>query len=308
MPTPKKVNPNPPMDNGDLDRSILDDIVPVDETGDDGLKVCIWGRMRTGKTRLACTFPKPLLLVGTQKGTKTVRLVPGVDFLRIREVAHLEVITDRIGAGDLKSYWNNPGDKWHKMPERKGNPYASVVLDTGGGYQDLVIKEMLGLERVPMQKSFGMGDKAFWGSVGLTFKEKMQPLIDLADDTGLNMVVIAHERSFDDEGRSSDVMVPSVGCALTPAAALYVNTECDYVVQCYIRKPRAEGDETSDDPVKPEYRLRLGVDGVHMVGARCPDGIVLPDYIVDPTFSKLLSLIQGKPLSKPFLGKVTNKK
>ncbi len=38
----------------------------------EGVKFLGYGPPKTGKTRLACTFPKPMLLIGTEDGTKSV--------------------------------------------------------------------------------------------------------------------------------------------------------------------------------------------------------------------------------------------
>ena len=46
---------------------VLGRIGPVTVAGG-GLKVLVFGQSKTGKTRFSSTFPKPLLIIGTQDG------------------------------------------------------------------------------------------------------------------------------------------------------------------------------------------------------------------------------------------------
>lgn len=62
--------------------SVLDRIAPVALPAS-GMKMNVYGRSGTGKTTFACTFPKPLLLVGTEDGTRSVYTVKGVDYVRL---------------------------------------------------------------------------------------------------------------------------------------------------------------------------------------------------------------------------------
>jgi ABC-type dipeptide/oligopeptide/nickel transport system ATPase subunit len=46
-------------------------IVPVAQAAR-GFTMALYGRSGSGKTRLSCTFPKPLLLLGAEEGTGSV--------------------------------------------------------------------------------------------------------------------------------------------------------------------------------------------------------------------------------------------
>jgi hypothetical protein len=247
----------------------------------DGIKLNVYGRTKTGKTRFACTFAKRLLLVGTEDGTKSVSNVKDIDFVRLKASTELDDITDML----------------------RGGKYKTVVLDTAGGLQDLILKEILGLADVPVQKSWGMAQQKDWQVCGAQFKERMNRLLALADDPELNLnaIVIAHERNFNDEN-TSDVMMPSVGSALTPTAAAWLNGACDYICQAFIRPQevlqsvKIGGKETQQkrSTGKAEYCLRIGPHPVYMTGFRLPIGVELPDVIVDPSYSKIEKLIRGK--------------
>jgi hypothetical protein len=243
--------------------------------------MCVYGRGKTGKTRFACTFRKPLALIGTEDGTKSIVGISGIDYARLYSSDELDRVSGMLADGE----------------------YKTLVLDTAGGFQDIILREVLKLSEVPVQKSWGMADQKQWGVVGMHFKEKMNRIMDLADRTGLDVVVIAHERNFGEEG-DPDIVVPRVGAALTPSAATWLNGACDYIGQMFIRsKEEIQTIKVAgkDQQIKRrsggyEYCLRVGSHDVYMTGFRLPPGRVLPDVIIDPSYEKVKAVIEGKEL------------
>lgn len=259
--------------------SVLSRIRPVSEQRT-AIKINLYGRGKTGKTRLACTFPKPMLLIGTEDGTKSVSTVADLDYIRITSSAELIEVVEMV----------------------RTSKYQSVGLDTAGGFQDIITKEVLNLAEIPVQRSWGMAQQQDWGIIGMQFKERMSKLLNLADEFGKNVVIIAHERNFKEEGDRGDVMAPLVGAALTPTAASWLNAACDYVTHCYIREQmvvnerKVGGQIVKSDPEptgKKEFCLRVGPHPIYLTGFRCPPGTELPDAIVDPTYEKIYKLIKG---------------
>jgi hypothetical protein len=261
--------------------SVLGRIVPVSKMDSTGIKILLYGKGKTGKSRIGATFPKPLLIIGTEDGTKSVSDVEGIDFVR------LEHSTEII---DLS-----------KMLKSSGK-YKSVELDTAGGLQDLILKEVLGLDELPPQKTWGLAQQDHWMAVSMQFKEHLDLLLNLADSKGIHVVVIAHERNFVEEGGTSDIMVPTVGAALTPKLAGWLNTRCDYVTQTFLRqkvrevKTNVEGQViTVKEKVDGvDYCLRVGEHPVFSTGFRLPVGRVLPDVIVNASYGKIAKLIRGE--------------
>lgn len=265
---------------------ILDRIRPVADRRA-GMKFLVYGRGKTGKTRLACTFPKPMLLVGTEDGTESVRTTKDVDFVRIRTGDELIEIVDIL----------------------KGGKYRTVGLDTGGGFQDVILKDVLGLPEVPVSKfkaagkgeTWGITDQKTWGIIGVQFKERMRSLLDLADTVGTHVVVIAHERNFNDDG-TGDLIAPTVGAALTPSTAGWLNGACDYIGQAFLRPEVVKRKELvgktevvlDTKTGKVEYCLRIGPHEVFLTGFRVPDGVMVPDVIVNPTYQRIVDVIHGK--------------
>lgn len=286
--------------------NVLDRIIPV--TLAEGLKFCVYGRGKTGKTRLACTFPKPALIIGTEDGTKSVIGRPGIDFVQIRQSGELTELVKAL-RNDLKSVWIPNGTGWAKLPTRTGHPYKTVCQDTAGGLQDLILKEVLNLEEIPVQKTWGLTDRQTWGTIGIQFKERMRELLDLSDLKKMSVVVIAHERNFDDESKDGELLNPVVGAALTKSAATWLNGAVDYICQTFIRDKEisktstVRGPDGKQKPViitqktgKPEFCLRTGPHAMYITGFRLPEANILPDLIVDPSYEKILKIIKGEKL------------
>lgn len=241
------------------------------------MKLLVYGRGKTGKTRLFSTFPKPALLIGTEDGTGSVADVDGLDFVRLEASSELDLLVAEA--------------------QRK---YRSVGLDTAGGLQDLILKEILGLDEIPVQKTWGIAKQQDWGTCGAQLKERLRMLLNLADSNLLDVMVIAHERNFNEE--ASDLMTPTVGAALTPSAAGWLNGACDYVCQTFVReevefsklKVAGKTVESKKKTGKAQYCLRIGPHPVYLTGFRVTRKVGdLPDCIVDPDYQKIVNVIKG---------------
>jgi hypothetical protein len=289
--------------------SVFDRVVPVCDHPSMGLVLLVYGRMRTGKTRLACTFPKPLLLVGAEDGTESVKRTPGVDFIQIATTGELEELVEGVRGG-VRSHWRlRPGDAisvgWEKIGSRTGAPYASFAIDTAGGLQDLVTKEFLGLDSIPVQRSWGMANKQDWGAINMQCKERLNTILRLAPAPyRINVCIIAHERNFGEESDDSDVMKPYVGAALSPGTAAWLDGQCNCVGQMYIREAyemvekvvAGKATKVRKQLDRPQHCLRVCQHARFKTGFRLPEGVELPEYIVNPTYPKLRLLIEGKPI------------
>ena len=256
------------------------------EIGDEeeGVKLNVYGRGKTGKTRFACTFPQRLMLIGaaglgTEKGTKSLGRMKGSKFFPLghsEEIEELAVIAVE-------------------------DEYASIILDTAGGLQERVVDEYLSRE-ASVKKDWRTVPKGDWVPINAKTIQRLRCLLDLADQHGKHVVIIAHERNFGDEASDNEFLLPSVGSALTPGVAGWLDGACDYICGTFIReatemrqvklagKKKAVARKTGG----MEYCLRVGPHPVFKTGFRLPPGVELPDVIVDPTYAKVASLIQGE--------------
>jgi hypothetical protein len=246
-----------------------------------GIKLLEYGRGKTGKTRLGCTFPKPALLIGaTEDGTKSVSNVAGVRYVQIYSTAEFDNICEHLETGR----------------------YKTAILDHASGFQDIIGMEVTGQSALILSRA-GISSNQ-WQIIVSEFKSRMRRFLTLAESHNLYCVVIAHERNFSNDDVPPDMLTPSVGADLSPKCAAWLNGACDYICETFIREEQEEqkikiGKEvrtTKRATGKYEYCLRIGPHPVYMTGFRVPDGIELPDVIVNPNFEKINALIHGKSL------------
>lgn len=265
---------------------VLDRIQPV-TLGTNGLSFSIYGKSGTGKTVLACTFPKPILLIGAEDGTKSVHDVDGVDFVPIYDSNETSILAATV--------INRAPSR--TMPDQ---PYATVVLDTASTLQDMILKEILGLETIPVQKSWGMASRDQYGQTAIQVKERLRELLCLTS-IGVNVLIIAQERNFNEE-TNSEGLAPHIGAGLMPSIVSWLNPACDYIVQSYIRQGMEEkvlkvGDkEVRKQVPKPgsvEFCIRTAPDPIFMTKFRVPKGSPKPPVIVDPDYNKIIKIIKG---------------
>lgn len=267
--------------------TLLDRVCPVQQLDSGGIKVSLYGRSKTGKTRLLSTFPKPVLILGSEDGTRSIRNIPDVFFVRIildgaREPEH----DNWIYLSQLDEF----------IESLRGSEYKTIGADTASALSDLVLASLLGLTEVPEQKSWGLATREQYGQQGLQLKTYLKHIIDLPQ----NIVITAHERNFNEES-SSDLIFPTVGSALSPSVTGWLNGAVDYIAQTFIREQsvvktsKIAGQETkiASKTGKSEYCLRIGPHPVYMTGFRLPDGSDLPEVIINPTYEKMYKIIQG---------------
>lgn len=283
MPNVKKQNPKP-KSRRKKPQGVLDRIAPV-SIPKTGITMNLYGKSGAGKTTLACTFPKPLLLIGAEDGTRSVHNVKGVDFVRLNTVEELRQIVS-----------------WPDLVK-----YKTVVLDSASSLQDLVLQEILGLDQLPAQRSWGMATRDQWGQCALQTKEILRSVLNLSSEVRSNVVVIAQEREFNTESES-DMLMPYVGSALTPSVTAWLNPACDYICQTFIRQRTQSqttkvGDKeiTTEKPVSGvDFCLRIAPHSTFITKFRSPRfSAEFPEIIANPTFIKIKKLIDGQIVERP---------
>lgn len=248
----------------------------------DAIKLNLYGRSGTGKTTLWSTFPGPILAI---------------------------VCSGSIRPGELKSINTPENRKKITAPIvrhveeiagllRGADQYATVVLDHASGVQDLVLKEILGLDELPAQRSWGLASQQQWGQCALQTKEVLRAVLN---HNG-NVVIVAQEREFNSDTDGDEIIAPYVGSALTPSVTGWLNPACDYIGQTFIRRATTTKNVKLGKKVVPkkvptgkvEYCLRTAPDPVYTTKFRVPKGHPLPQVLVDPTYDKILAVINGQ--------------
>lgn len=270
------------------DSSIFDRIQPIGFEGE-GIKVLLYGISGTGKTTLWATFPKPILAILCSGGAK-----PG----------ELRSINTEEYRRSVKQVSLETSDEFLQLVEDdRISAYKTIVLDHATGFQDLVLKEILGLDKPITVKEWGMADMADYGQCSVRVKRMLATMFSLA----CNVVVVAHEKYEEPKKIIGDEVKPSIGAALQGSIAGWLHGAADYVGRtCKLpRYKRTKMEvagtvETVDERVKDEYDYCL-FTGMHDIVAtkfRVPKGQVLPKYIKDPDYNKIMAVINGTYLKK----------
>lgn len=237
------------------------------------LTCVLYGRSGTGKTALAATFPKPLILLDIrERGTKTISNVEGVD---IRHVKHWDLLE--------QGYWYLRKSK-HK--------YKSVVIDQCSSMQDL------SMDKVREEDGRDPDDlitKQMWGSISGKMKQWLLAYRDL-QERRMNVCFIAHERALEGDDGGEDQIDPSVGPRLMPSVGSFLNGLVDVIGNTFIR----EGHKFVDGKRKRfvNYSLRIGAHGYYTTKVRHPVGVDTPSVLVNPTFDDIMAVVKGRYQSK----------
>jgi len=273
---------------------VLGRIKPL-EIPQTGLKVLLYGESGSGKTTFWSSFPKPILAMlcsgpvqsGELRSLASPEMSKGIFQVDIRETGEIHEIIEAI---------------------KQTGEYATIVLDHASGMQDLALKEILGLDDMLIAKYRVAGKGESWsvvsqqqyGQLALKCKEILRGLLNLQS----NIVIIAQQRKFggkDEEDSSlSDVIKPTIGAAMTPSVTGWLNPACDLVLQTYKRPLMIEKKvmvankeiTTSTRGKGIEYCLRTEPHDIYMTKFRLPKGMVLPECIVDPTYEKLMEVLE----------------
>lgn len=237
----------------------------------------------SGKTTFASSFPGPMLWVVASGGQRSGELLSVNTQENRKKISQVNL----HASSELREIIDHVKDVGR---------YQTLVLDHATGLQDLILKEILGIEELPAQKSWGMAQQQQYGECSLRCKESFRALLNLP----MNVVIIAQERTFGDDN-NSDIIKPTVGAALTPSVTGWLNPACDFVLQTY-KRPRMEQTVTKvagKEVVMTkrgkgvEYCLRTEAHEVFQTKFRIPKGVPLPECIVDADYDKLLQVING---------------
>lgn len=265
-----------------------------------GLKVLLYGKSGTGKTTLWGTFPGPTLALicsgsrkpGELRSIDTPENRKKITPLICTKYEHVKELVERAKSGEWKT----------------------IVVDHASGLQDIILMDILGIDEMPAQKSWGLASQQQYGQCTLQCKEILRSIIGIPNT---NTVIIAHERNFEegskktDDSESSDrlevidpeLYVPFIGAALSPSLTGWLNGAMNIVCQTMIRQKTEEKTIPMGKEIKKviqqipgvDYCLRTKPSPVYMSKFRVANrGENLPKFLVNPTYEKLLKLHSGE--------------
>ncbi len=270
--------------------NLFDAAVPVEQTLDKGYQFMIFGLSGTGKTTLACSFPKPLLVIRPEEvedGTDSVRGVQGVSVTPpVTTPDQLSVICAR---------------------QAETRRYRTLVVDGLTRFQDLVVKKAMGLEDVPLQQYWGLVPQADWLHIASIFKGFIRELFRLCqpegDQPGTHVVLVVGERVLGGGGEdSSSIQIPTVMAALAPSICQFMHESCSHIVHTFKKRPKVQvkskgvgGQETiSLKPGKTRFFIHAAPHDLYATKLRIDRSLceTVPEEIMNPTFAILDSLIR----------------
>lgn len=251
-------------------RGIEDRIVPVGEVPD-GLTMLVYGRAGTGKTAFGATFPRPLLVLDVkEKGTETIRSEKDVDVLSIDSWQDFEEAYWYLESGDTK--------------------YQSVQID------QITQLQNLGMDKIRADKGMKPEDvfsQRQWGQLGGLMTTWLYNYRELVSKS-INIIFIAHERESKTEGEDDERIDPNIGPRLTPSSASFINGAVSTIGNTFILERFEKDEKTKKRTRIVEYCMRIGPHSVYTAKIRKPkDAEGVPDYIVDPTYDKIMAISRG---------------
>lgn len=292
--------------------SILSRIRPIEAANYSRLKCSFYGDPGVGKTRLACTFPKPILLIATEIGTDSVVGTPGVDVAPVETAADFWTCLDHAVGG--KSQWGMNGKdlKFLGIGNFIGERYRSVVLDTATKLRKNSIRELFHSQgkEVPRSQPFlyaGKEWKDVWTQCSHDLQKMLAALLDIPRTNDICVVVNSHEQNLThDDGSGSammEMLKPNISSAIGKSVADFLNAEVSYMGQLLIRDRMEEVEEKMGElsnfvkkKVGTEYVMRVGPDAIYRTKFRRPLTVTkeLPQFIINPDYNSIVKVIKGE--------------
>lgn len=240
-----------------------------------------YGRSGTGKTTLAGSFPKPMLLLDVKdEGTDSIADLKGIKVFDVLSFEDFEL-----------AYYH-----LQKYPKR----YKTIVIDTVSQVQQLAIRELMDNKKTMKGRSagdWGSMKKRDWGDVSSLLKEWVINYRDLSQ-LGMEIVFVAQDRAFnfdEEETEDESSVIPEIGPALMPSVAKVLNAAVQMIGNTYIRERfiKKEVAGKIKRVSKLEYCLLVGPDPIRLTKIRKPRSIEPPKLIVDPNYEDIISVIKG---------------
>jgi hypothetical protein len=236
---------------------LLDEAVDVAEIEQRQLWA-IYGKSTSGKTHLLSTFPKPLLYLQVgDDGVNTIKNTPGIKVIRVKDPNHCKELL---------------------LEARLDKKYATVAVDTFS----LIVNEWIDLNAVQKKKRM---TQQMWGDLATDTQE----IVKLAYTLALKKIVVmtCHEISDSFEGMEDEI-APDIRPNVSKAARTYLEAMANYGIHTtVVKKTLDNGKEVF------KHACHLGPNPYYWTKAQKPAEIKLPKLVNDPTYDKIINLIQG---------------
>lgn len=233
--------------------------------------ITLYGRPGTGKTTIACTGPKPLLLIDVKdKGTDSGKR----DDLERGDITVFELESfDEIY--DLYDYLQENPDR-----------FKAVVID-----HMTALQEMCHLKVQEEESKSHMSQQMFGISAG--YLKEVISLYKGLVDLGITPIFICQDRMESGDGEGEDQLLPEVGPQMMPSVARNLCAASRVIGHTY-QFEKVEKLEGAKVRRSIEFRLRLGPNPYYITKVTRPVGTPCPMFLVDGTYQDIMKIVRGK--------------
>ena len=252
----------------------------VDKVGQ-SLHMCVYGQQKTGKTRFACSGPKPILFMA-EPGMMTVRDIPDLQLFPVDKKGQPQKVT-----------WANAYDFLYYL-KYGDHDRKTVVIDTVTALARTCMRFILkdeesrDTERMPNNPTMQS-----WGRLGQSMNEFMEELSAVCRTKGMNLIYVAQERYLKED---KDFTGPDIVPDVSPSIRSTLCEMPDIIARTFVK----EGDLPANASLTEDPPLIYGMEfrsARALVGERLSTGTeqILPNWAKDVTVPKLLDkLKEGK--------------
>lgn len=233
--------------------------------------ITLYGRAGTGKTTIACTAPKPILLIDVKdKGTDSGK-------------------RPELERGDIKVFSLEEFDEIYELYDyltEHPDAFKSVVLD-----HMTALQEMCHLKVQDDEGKSHMSQQMFGISAG--YLREVITLYKGLTDQGITPIFLCQDRMEGGDGEGEDQLMPEVGPAMMPSVARTLCASSRVIGHTY-QFERVDKLEGAKVRRSIEFRLRLGPNPYYITKVTRPFGTPCPQFITDATYSDIMKVVRGK--------------
>lgn len=241
--------------------SVLSRAKPINEIGKSKM-VVIYGQSNTGKTVLSSTFPKPMLYLQIgDEGLNPISNEDGIKVIRLETAVELKQVLDELNKTDTD--------------------YESIVIDTFSLYVNVWTHDNI----ISKNKKMTQQD---WGNLKTDTEEVIRLAHKLA--TKKWIVLTCHEIADAFEGLEGEI-APDI----RPNVSKGVRTYLEGMTNLGIHTCRMSKTKVVDGKEKTlvRYACHLGANEFYWTKVQTQKGIDIPAIVVNPSFDKLMTILNG---------------
>ena len=242
--------------------SILDEAVDISKLGQRNLWV-LWGKSGSGKTHFLGTLPKPMLYIQFgDDGSNTIADADGVKAIPGRSVERLKSLAEEL---------------------KKDKKYASVAVDTFSLITNVWV------DANATQKKRRMTQQ-MWGDL----KVETEELIKLFHEVAETHIVAltCHEATDTIEGMDDEVL-PDFGPSTSKGSRIYLQGMANYGIHFTKVKKTIVDKESGEEKDVVKFAAHLGANPYYWTKFQMSDSVKLPNIMINPSYDKIISIIQG---------------